>query len=74
LYPVPANAHISVQLSNNEKITAFSVYNLQGQLIKTESVNSIDNFGFSVADFTPGQYIIYVKAENGIYSGGFVKE
>jgi hypothetical protein len=74
LYPVPANAHISVKLANNEKITAYSVFNLQGQLIKTESVNSNDNFGFSVTDFTPGQYIIYVKTENGIYSGGFVKE
>jgi hypothetical protein len=74
LYPVPANAYLSVQLANNENITAYSVFNLQGQLIKTESVNSIDNFGFSVADFTPGQYIIYVKTENGIYSGGFVKE
>lgn len=74
LYPVPANAHISVQLANNEKITDYSVFNLQGQLIKTETVNSTDNFGFSVADFTPGQYIIYVKSENGIYSGGFVKE
>lgn len=74
LYPVPSNSYITVQLSDNQKIESYSIYNLQGKLIKFDKINSANSFTITTHDLTTGQYLIYVKTEEGVYTGGFVKE
>ena len=74
LYPVPSNSYITVQLSDNQKIESYSIYNLQGKLIKFDKINSANSFTITTNELTTGQYLIYVKTEEGVYTGGFVKE
>ena len=74
LYPVPANSHVTVQLSDNQKIEAYSVFNLQGKLIKSENISFESSFTITTQELPAGQYLIYVKTDEGVYSGGFVKE
>ena len=74
LYPVPSNSYITVQLSDNQKIESYSIYNLQGKLIKFNKINSANSFTITTNELTTGQYLIYVKTEEGVYTGGFVKE
>ena len=74
LYPVPANSHVTIQLSNNQKIEAYSVFNLQGKLIKSENISSESSFTITTNELPAGQYLIYVKTNAGVYTGGFVKE
>ncbi len=74
LYPVPANSHITVQLSDNQKIEAYSVFNLQGKLIKSGNISFESRFTITTQELPAGQYLIYVKTNEGVYTGGFVKE
>ena len=74
LYPVPANSHVTIQLSNNQIIEAYSVFNLQGKLIKSENISSESSFTITTNELPAGQYLIYVKTNAGVYTGGFVKE
>ena len=74
IYPVPANTHITVQLSDSQKIEAYSVFNLQGKLIKSKNVSFESSFTITTNELPAGQYLIYVKTVEGVYTGGFVKE
>ncbi len=74
LHPVPANAFIKLQLTETEPITAYSIFNLQGQFIHSEEVNKENILNIPVSHLKQGQYIIYVKTEQGVYSAGFVKD
>ncbi|MCK9256226.1 MAG: T9SS type A sorting domain-containing protein, partial [Bacteroidales bacterium] len=74
IYPVPSNSYITVQLFDNQKIESYSIYNLQGKLIKFNKINSANSFTITTNELTTGQYLIYVKTEEGVYTGGFVKE
>ncbi len=74
LYPVPADTHITVQLSDKQAIEAYSVYNLNGQLIETSDVNNMQSVHIKTNELPSGQYIIYLKTKDGFYSAGFIKE
>lgn len=73
IYPVPANTHISIQVPSEEIIMSYEIYNLQGKVIKSESKNNGSQITIAVGDLRAGEYLIYIKTEKTVYSGGFIK-
>ncbi|MBS3774803.1 MAG: T9SS type A sorting domain-containing protein, partial [Bacteroidales bacterium] len=79
IYPIPAEERIHVQYSSNEAQKArLSVVNTFGTTVKSKEVDlhiGKNRESFSIADLSPGVYIVRLYLENGAkLSYRFVKE
>ncbi len=73
VYPNPANNTVYVDVNQADKSTIVLIYNLQGQLIYTQAVNSRIT-PVNISDFTNGLYILKVESEKGVCTNKFIKE
>jgi hypothetical protein len=71
LYPNPA--HEILRFKNLQGKAKVSIYNLRGQLIKTQSV--FEEEGLSVRELPRGQYLYHVSnSDKKVFTGLFLKE
>jgi hypothetical protein len=74
LYPNPVSKTLHIDLSVDKGlIKDFSIYTIQGQLIKTIS-SSDASLDFDVADFEAGLYLVSVRSDEGNISRKFLKQ
>ena len=73
VYPNPANAHLTLLLSNNSSKMEIEIYNLLGEkqisLQVTEQQTTID-----IANLAAGVYMIELRSENKISRQKFIKQ
>ena len=67
IYPNPAQDVLSIE--SQQPIESVKIYNLQGQLIKKDSSNSVD-----VSQLTTGLYFAQVTVEGNTITKKFIKE
>lgn len=72
LFPNPATTNLSV-IANAAKQSIISIFNTQGQLIKTLTVNGTKT-NIDVSDLSYGVYMVRVKTDKGIAVKKFIKE
>lgn len=73
VYPNPANTTVYVDVNLADQSTKVLIYNLQGQLLRTQAVSSRIT-PVNIADFTNGIYILKVESEKGVSTNKFIKE
>ena len=59
VYPVPATSLVTIE--SPEAIVKVEIYSLTGALVKAEPGNEVYQMNLSVADLTPGTYILVVN-------------
>jgi hypothetical protein len=69
IFPNPANDYLYIQTNDNVK--QLDVYNIQGQLIRTEQTNtsSVD-----INNLASGMYILRITSDKGVSTHKFVKK
>ncbi|WCO02661.1 zinc-dependent metalloprotease [Psychroserpens ponticola] len=74
IYPNPATTTLNIKLSNTNNLPdSFSIYNMLGQIVKTESISQISDLTINVADFSDGMYFIKLKKDSNTITIQFVK-
>ena len=71
VYPVPTTNELNVNVVDNE-ITAYSVVDIAGREILTQSSLSVSKLNLNVAHLTSGTYFIKVATANGLAQKQFV--
>ncbi len=66
-FPNPTTSTLTIQ--TKEVIEFITIYNLMGEVVQTETKNT-----FSVAELSPGIYLLQLQTANGISTSRFVKE
>jgi hypothetical protein len=66
VYPNPASTDVLIEASN-AAITDLQIYDLMGQLVWKQNVTDAQ-VSVSVADFTPGTYMVRVQIGEGFYT------
>ena len=67
LFPNPSFSNVTIQ--THEDIKEVFIYNILGDLVRTEKTNT-----FSIEKLSSGIYMIYVKTEKGMSALRFIKE
>lgn len=69
--PNPTKNTFNIQIKNSEKIISVTIYNILGQLVQNnvENKNKID-----ISNLKPGNYIVKVQSDFGIYNAKLIKE
>ena len=71
IFPVPASSIITIE---TEGIQSFNIYNAQGQLVKSVTVDGASEVRVNVSKWSAGTYIVEAVDNNGAKKGGrFVK-
>lgn len=65
VYPNPASTAVLIE-ANNSAITYLEIYDLMGQLVWKQNVTDAQ-VSVSVADFTPGTYLVKAQIGEGFY-------
>lgn len=68
VYPNPANSMLNIECENLQMV---EIYNLQGQLVKSQAG---DATAISVSDLANGLYMVRIQTAEGIYTQKIVKE
>ncbi|NQU86016.1 MAG: T9SS type A sorting domain-containing protein [Mariniphaga sp.] len=63
IFPNPVGEKLNIE-STQKEISAIHIYNLNGQLIKIESANSLKKLTLNVNDIISGEYLIQVLFNN----------
>jgi hypothetical protein len=66
VYPNPASTAVLIE-ANNSAITYLEIYDLMGQLVWKQNVTDAQ-VSVSVADFTPGTYLVKAQIGEGFYT------
>ena len=67
IYPIPAQDVLNIE--SQQQIETVKIYNLQGQLIKTDTYSSVD-----VSQFSSGLYFVQVAIDGQSSTKRFIKE
>lgn len=69
VYPNPASEYVNVQLSNNDRISTYTISNAIGQIVVSQSVDKKSNTVLiPVSSLSAGVYQIKVTGDAGIYT------
>ena len=72
--PVRDQLNLSFSPANHASIHSFELFNIQGQVIKSEVVNQLQKLNINVVDLQSGIYFISIKDQDGsFYSKKFNK-
>jgi hypothetical protein len=78
IYPNPATNNIIIESSyaslRGSQQAAIEILNIQGQLIKSLSVNNINKTSIDVSSLQSGLYVVEAKTGNGVIVNKFIKE
>ena len=64
IYPNPTSSMVTIS-SNNQKITGFKIYSMDGKLIYDEKGKVSKSFQLDISDYSNGIYIINIETDNG---------
>jgi hypothetical protein len=67
LYPNPASSILTIE--SDEKIIQTQIFNMLGEMVQTETMNS-----FFINELSKGVYLIKIYTSNGVVTNRFVKE
>ena len=73
IYPNPANNYLSIGADENTSIDSISIYNLLGQMVKSQHINENNNITIDVSNLRSGSYIVEVKTKKGIVRNKLIK-
>jgi len=74
VFPNPTNTTLNIKLSNTNSLPdSFSVYNMLGQIVRTERISKTSDLTIDVSTFSNGMYIIELKKDSTTTSIQFVK-
>jgi len=73
IYPNPAQENITITTSSQQKQTLVSIYNMQGQQMKSITFNNQNSMQLDVRALARGMYIVKLKSDNGVGVRKFVK-
>ena len=73
VFPVPSNGNVYAQV-NGLAITAYTITDLSGRIVKTSQGINEDVLIISGNDIKAGKYLIEVHTKHGIARGSFIKE
>lgn len=65
LYPNPTTDKLTIEAKNNVRIEQVQVFNLLGQLLKTENVGQIKKHELSLSGLANGMYSIKIQTDKG---------
>ena len=69
VYPNPVvNETLYIEPSNNRNISDVKLYNTNGQLVLSKTINSVNKTDVNVSSLAQGQYILKVETDGGIFS------
>jgi len=68
IIPNPAKDYLTIE--TNEEIKEFSIFDLNGRLLKSETTNKTN---INISDLNKGVYLIKIKSENKISIAKFIK-
>ena len=72
IYPNPASSILNIENKSNETVTALSIYNLNGALVKeVKSTTSLQSI--SVADLERGIYFVKIQMNTKVLNYKFIK-
>ena len=69
IYPVPASTWVSIETDDIEKIT---IFNVNGQIIKTISIDNQEFVSFDVSDWAMGVYFVEGIDKSGSKKNGII--
>lgn len=73
--PTLATSHINIQVSNGDPLRSVKLYNLSGQLVKSQTYSNVETTGsMSIENVASGIYIVLVETTNGTEKFKIVKE
>jgi hypothetical protein len=64
IYPSVTSGEVNVSIDSRMELTNLSVYDLNGRLVLTQSINGLDQSQFDISTQSPGYYI--VELSNGV--------
>ena len=73
VYPNPVRDFINVNSSNHQFIS-YELYDIQGRLIKKESVSNLSNFQIDSAALSKGMYVLSLVSANGNFVRKIIKD
>lgn len=73
-YPNPSSSQITLQLPLDLQKYTLKVYNMLGQMVKTETIEASYQTTLKVSDLPKGVYVLHLQAKNQHYSGKLVVE
>lgn len=74
MYPNPAGAQLTIAHTLNGTQAAYNVYDVTGKVVATGNVPAGDSFSINTSGFANGMYLVRLTAENGAFTGKFVKK
>lgn len=74
LFPNPSNDYISIQLTNEEKISDISIIDIYGKIIYISVNNNFENKRISISHLAKGAYLMKVSNSENCYYSKFLKE
>lgn len=73
VYPNPATNFINVS-SSNSKVTAVSMTDLNGRIVKQISYDNVANVEINITDLASGMYLMNIKSADGETTKKFMKD
>jgi hypothetical protein len=64
IYPNPSNGMLNIKIENNEEVKQIKIYDVVGQLVKTEAVTS-ELSKVDVSNLNNGIYVVQLADVNG---------
>lgn len=72
LYPIPATYQLSIQ--SEKMIQNFSIYSIDGKIMKTENTEEVTSLSLNIQDLSPGFYMLQSTFTDGSsWIGKFIK-
>jgi hypothetical protein len=65
VYPNPATTTIAISSKVNSAITAISISDINGRMVKTQSYDNLTDIDINVSDLSNGMYFINIASESG---------
>ncbi len=73
IYPNPAHSILNINLCKIFNNGYYEIYNISGQLIKNDILNSQNN-KFDIANLSSGVYALKIKIDNKVFCQKFIKK
>ncbi|WP_323788604.1 T9SS type A sorting domain-containing protein [Psychroserpens sp.] len=74
VYPNPSQTVLNIKLSNTNNLPdRYSIYNMLGQLVKTERISKVSDLAIDVSTFSDGMYFIELQKDSAKTTIQFVK-
>jgi hypothetical protein len=74
VFPNPASSVLFVNYQSDSKNNTIEIYDVRGQLIKTEKMNSLSKQSINISNLSKGLYLLKVSDGKSVQSERFIKQ